>query len=143
MKYVYSAGSNSFYPYVMENDYRDNGMWPADCVDVSESVFEEFTGVPPDGKCRVPGRGGLPQWGDVPPPTAEELAASAAIMQQSLIAGANSWMNARQWPGKAAIGRLKDDELKSYGRWLDYLDALMATDTTRGPDISWPEKPAS
>ncbi|WP_204528018.1 tail fiber assembly protein, partial [Citrobacter cronae] len=31
---------------------------------------------------------------------------------------------------KAAIGRLKGDELAQYNLWLDYLDALEALDTS-------------
>ncbi|EHU01384.1 hypothetical protein CKS_4137 [Pantoea stewartii subsp. stewartii DC283] len=50
-------------------------------------------------------------------------------------------MNSRQWPGKAALGRLKGDELAAYNTWLDYLDALYAVDTSKAPDITWPVKP--
>lgn len=50
-------------------------------------------------------------------------------------------MNAKQWPGKAAIGRLKGDELAQYNLWLDYLDALEAVETSRAPDINWPVPP--
>ncbi len=31
-------------------------------------------------------------------------------------------MNSKQWPGKAAIGRLKGEELAQYNLWLDYLE---------------------
>ncbi|HCU2349132.1 TPA: tail fiber assembly protein, partial [Escherichia coli] len=53
----------------------------------------------------------------------------------------NNYMNSKQWPGKAAIGRLKDDELEQYNLWLDYLDALEMVDTSGAPDIQWPEEP--
>lgn len=52
-------------------------------------------------------------------------------------------MNSKQWPGKAAIGRLKGDDLAKYNLWLDYLDALEAIDTASAPDIKWPTLPAS
>ncbi|EGB1728103.1 tail fiber assembly protein, partial [Escherichia coli] len=48
----------------------------------------------------------------------------------------------RQWPGKAAIGRLKGEELAQYNLWLDYLDALEMVDTSGAPDIEWPTPPA-
>ncbi|WXP55184.1 tail fiber assembly protein (plasmid) [Escherichia coli] len=51
-------------------------------------------------------------------------------------------MNSKQWPGKAAIGRLKDDELAQYNLWLDYLDALELVDSSSAPDIEWPTPPA-
>lgn len=67
---------------------------------------------------------------------------AAESRQQTLINQANAFMNGKQWPGKAAIGRLKGNELAQYGIWLDYLDALEAIDTSSAPDIIWPEPPA-
>ncbi|HCR1893061.1 TPA: tail fiber assembly protein, partial [Enterobacter asburiae] len=54
---------------------------------------------------------------------------------------ANDFMNSRQWPGKAAIGRLRGDDLTQYNLWLDYLDALEAVDTSSAPNIGWPTSP--
>ncbi len=62
-------------------------------------------------------------------------------MAIQLIDEANAYMNSKQWPGKAAIGRLKGDDLAQYNLWLDYLDALEAVDTSNAPDINWPERP--
>lgn len=63
---------------------------------------------------------------------------AAESRKDLLITEANAYMNNKQWPGKAAIGRLKGDELVQYGNWLDYLDALEAVDTSTAPDIAWP-----
>ncbi|EKQ4439699.1 tail fiber assembly protein, partial [Escherichia coli] len=52
------------------------------------------------------------------------------------------YMNSKQWPGKAAIGRLKGEELAQYNLWLDYLDALELVDISSAPDIEWPTPPA-
>lgn len=62
-------------------------------------------------------------------------------MRQQLIDEANVYINKRQWPGKAAIGRLKADELERYNLWLDYLDALEVVDTSSAPNINWPDPP--
>ncbi|EFO3674890.1 tail fiber assembly protein, partial [Escherichia coli] len=62
--------------------------------------------------------------------------------RQLLLNQANEYMNSKQWPGKAAIGRLKSEELAQYNSWLDYLDALELVDTTGAPDIEWPTPPA-
>lgn len=67
--------------------------------------------------------------------------AEADTRKEVLIHEANDYMNQRQWPGKAAIGRLKGDELTQYGLWLDYLDALSEVDVNLAPDIKWPEMP--
>ncbi|EJJ8075825.1 tail fiber assembly protein, partial [Escherichia coli] len=61
--------------------------------------------------------------------------------KQLRIDEANNYMNGKQWPGKAAIGRLKGEELAQYNLWLDYLDALELVDTSSAPDIEWPEEP--
>ncbi|WP_258987595.1 tail fiber assembly protein [Scandinavium hiltneri] len=78
----------------------------------------------------------------LPEPTHDEFVAQADAQQQQLIDQANAHMNSKQWPGKAAIGRLKGDELAQYNAWLDYLDALEAVDTSSAPDIEWPTQPA-
>lgn len=58
-----------------------------------------------------------------------------------LIQDANDYINSKQWPGKAAMGRLKDTEKAQYNAWLDYLDALAVVDTSNTDDIHWPEPP--
>ncbi|MBQ0244370.1 tail fiber assembly protein [Citrobacter freundii] len=77
----------------------------------------------------------------MPPPTQAEIIAEAEREKQRRIDAANEFMNSKQWPGKAAIGRLKDDELAQYNLWLDYIDALEAIDTSSAPDINWPTPP--
>lgn len=66
----------------------------------------------------------------------------ADLKKRKLINEANEHMNRRQWPGKAAIGRLKGEELAQYNLWLDYLDALELVDTSSAPDIEWLTPPA-
>lgn len=61
--------------------------------------------------------------------------------KQTKISQANEFMNSHQWAGKAAIGKLKGDELAQYNLWLDYLDALETVNTSGVPDIQWPTKP--
>ena len=74
--------------------------------------------------------------------TAKESAISAAENKKRLLINeATEYVNSKQWPGKAAIGRLKGDELAQYNLWLDYLDALDAVDTSSAPDINWPTPP--
>lgn len=75
-----------------------------------------------------------------PEKSKEELVIEAENQKQILINYANDYINSKQWPGKAAIGRLKDAELEQYNLWLDYLDALEAIDTTKAPNVIWPDK---
>lgn len=66
------------------------------------------------------------------------MAALTEEAKQSLINQTNDYMNNKQWPGKVAIWRLKEDELEQYNIWLDYLDALDMVDTSSAPHINWP-----
>ncbi|WP_137647990.1 tail fiber assembly protein, partial [Escherichia albertii] len=76
------------------------------------------------------------------PLTHEEQLSEAERKKQALINRVNEYINSKQWPGKAAIGRLKGEELAQYNLWLDYLDALELVDTSSAPDIEWPTPPA-
>ena len=138
MKYLYV--NNLAYPYELQSLYVEKGEWPEEKgVDIDEVIFREyFYDTPPEGKYRCVGEDGLPAWADIPPPTREEQIASAETKKQQLINQANDYMNSRQWVGKAAIGRLKGEELAQYNLWLDYLDALELVDTSSAPDIEWP-----
>ena len=142
MKYLYV--NNLAYPYELQSLYVEKGEWPEEKgVDIDEVIFREyFYDTPPEGKYRCVGEDGLPAWADIPPPTREEQIASAETKKQQLINQANDYMNSRQWVGKAAIGRLKGEELAQYNLWLDYLDALELVDTSSAPDIEWPTPPA-
>ena len=139
-KYLYDAKTNAFYPLSLKADYEKSNTWPESGVEVGNEIFMEFVRFNP-GKIRVPGTGGIPVWVDKPKPTKDELIASAEREKQRLIDAANLFMNNRQWPGKAVMGRLKGDELAQYNLWLDYLDELEAVDTSTAPDITWPERP--
>ncbi|EJE0175504.1 tail fiber assembly protein [Escherichia coli] len=96
----------------------------------------------PEGKMLDVSDTGEPILIDVPQPTHEELVAFADAEKQERIDLANEYMNSKQWAGKAAIGRLKGEELAQYNLWLDYLDALELVDTSGAPDIEWPTPPA-
>lgn len=140
--YFYSAKHNSFFPLELKDDYINGIGWPEDAVEVTEQLYSEFSGEPPEGKKRAAGTNGLPEWEVIPSPTHEEIVAQAEIERLSRTDAANGYMNGKQWPGKAAIGRLKGNDLTQYNLWLDYLDELEAVDTSSAPNIVWPISPA-
>ncbi|RWT91141.1 tail fiber assembly protein [Citrobacter freundii] len=140
MNYWFSPSNNAFYPEELKGFYIAAGSLPVDLVEVEEGVFNEFTSDPPAGKTRGV-IDGMPAWTDAPLPTEEEAIIAAEAEKQARIDLANEYMNSKQWPGKAAIGRLKGDELSLYNLWLDYLDELEAVDTSTPQKIAWPESP--
>lgn len=71
-----------------------------------------------------------------------DIQSAAMTDKQQRIDATNTYINSKQWQGKATLGRLKSDELAQYNLWLDYLDALEAVDTSSAPDINWPTPPS-
>ncbi|EFM6533133.1 tail fiber assembly protein [Escherichia coli] len=135
MKIFYSPSLNGFLLESTAQEYKGK-----DLVEVTQDTYDKFL-AGSKTQLMVPGDSG-PAWADIPPPTHDELVAAAGTEKQQRIDLANEFMNSKQWPGKAAIGRLKGDELAQYNQWLDYLDALEAVDTSTAPDIAWPTSPA-
>ncbi len=140
--YIWDVKNIRLLAYLLKPEYEASGLWPKDGIDVTDEISDEFTGQPPVGKMLGVGSDGMPAWVDIPPPSHEELVAQAEAEKQARIDQANEYMNSKQWPGKAAMGRLKDDEKAEYNAWLDYLDELEAVDISKAPDIAWREMPA-
>lgn len=140
MKYLWSALNNAFFPEPLLEDYRSAEWDLSDLIEVSADTFTEFS-ASKVGKVRVVGSDKMPAWADLPPPTHDQLVATAMAERQNRIDQANDYMISKQWPGKAAIGRLKGDELAQYNLWLDYLDELEVVDTSTAPDVKWPAQP--
>lgn len=140
-KIFFSAANLSFYPEELKEEYEIGIGWPEDAIEITYEQWEEFIGTPPADKTLGADKSGMPAWVDIPPLSHEEEVAIAESQKNLLIDQANEYINSKQWPGKAAMGRLKDAEKEQYNAWLDYLDALEAVDTTSAPDIEWPTPP--
>ena len=126
-----------------EEDHR--GMMVYSTAD-GKSATIDYIGQIRDGYTRIAPSTPYDKWDGEKwvTDTAAEHAANvgaAEAEKQSRIDRANAFINSKQWPGKAAIGRLKGDELAQYNLWLDYLDALYAVDFSTAPDVKWPGKP--
>ena len=142
MNIFFSASTLWFYDFGAKEQYEEGVGWPVDAVEISDEEWKKYTQTAPENYRLGSDSSGKPAWVLIPPPTHEEQVAAADTDKQARIDQANEYMNSKQWPGKAAIGRLKAVELVQYNLWLDYLDALEAIDTSTAPDITWPEMPA-
>ncbi|MCG0458565.1 tail fiber assembly protein [Enterobacter cloacae complex sp. ECC445] len=132
-----------------------NGAWSQEEDNRGEIVYSTTDGMPSTidyigpvhvGYTTTAPSGPYDKWDGekwVTDANAEHAADVAAADEEKInkIDQANEYMNSKQWPGKAAMGRLKDTEKERYNEWLDYLDALEAVDTTSAPDIEWPTQP--
>jgi len=73
-----------------------------------------------------------------------ELKASmqnAVTKKEGYIKNALTYINNRQWPGKAALGLLDDEEKINYKEVINYIDELNAIIPADLLDVRWPEKP--
>ncbi|MBD2786629.1 tail fiber assembly protein [Xenorhabdus sp. DI] len=140
MNYYYSAKNNGFYPVSMKQDYINSGSFPDDAIEVDESVFSEFAGnIPLEGKCRIAGNDGLPAWGDIPPPTKEELQQQAERKKQSLLNDADIQIMRLERIIKRNMAT--KDEINKLDNWELYSIALTRLDCSKLPIINWPKIP--
>jgi hypothetical protein len=137
--YLFSRKTLAFYPANHIELYKAAGTLPDDVIEVADEIRNVFNFSAPAGKKRGVNGEGLPAWVDK---SGEELVKDAEQHKEMLISEATHFINNKQWPGKAAIGRLKGDELVQYEKWLDYLDAIEAMDNEKIADQQWPTKPA-
>ncbi|MFC2858652.1 tail fiber assembly protein [Citrobacter farmeri] len=139
MSYLYSATANSFYPKSMKSDYESAGSWPDDAIEVEDSIYEEFTAVPPDGKERKPDESGNPSWADIPPPSKDEQIAVAEEQKKALLLEAQATISL--WQTELQLGLISDEDKASLIAWMNYIKAVQEVDTSKAPDITWPDKP--
>ena len=140
--FQYSPSTNSFYPNDLLSVYEEAGTLPNDLLPVSEDVFREFTATPEPGKMRVAGSDGLPAWGDIPPPTREELIAAAEQERQQLLTHADSVM--LDWRTELMLGEISDANRASLSAWLAYKNEVKSADVTTGPEhVNWPVPPGA
>ena len=136
--YLFSKKNKAFYPVAEKQLYIAAGTLPDDVIEVSADTRDVYNGLPPIGQKLGADDSGLPIWVEK---SHVEYVANADFLRKMKIDEANSFMSSKQWPGKAALGRLKGVELEQYSKWLDYLDALETVDTSNAPDVEWPTQP--
>ncbi|KJO81851.1 caudovirales tail fiber assembly family protein [Enterobacter hormaechei] len=138
MNYWYSPKNNAFYPVALKKSYESAGSLPDDLAEVTDEIFNEFSGTPPDGKVRVAGHDSLPCWQDKPviQPTAEEIQAEARKLRDSFIESTD----------KMIVPDFTISDVKLRDEQLDELygvrSAFKRWPTSEGwPDVELPEIP--
>ncbi|MBQ0246744.1 tail fiber assembly protein [Citrobacter freundii] len=140
MSYGYSKTTNAFYDLSREDAFIEAGTWPNDVIEVEQSIADEFMQTPPSGKLRVSGDDGLPAWGDIPPPTRDELIAIAENERQRLLAYADVVM--LDWRTELMLGEISDTNRAKLSAWLAYKNEVKEVDVTIGPEnVIWPVPP--
>ncbi|WP_318385932.1 tail fiber assembly protein [Enterobacter sp.] len=136
---AYKYANNVFYPYALEQDYRAAGTWPENGIDVSDAIYSEFSGETPPGKMRITDEDGMPAWSDIPPLSTEQLVSIVEQQRQVLRAKADAEIAWRQDAFDAGI--TTDQEVSELTAWKKYRVLLMRLDSSKAPEITWPEPP--
>ncbi|HGY4929516.1 TPA: tail fiber assembly protein [Citrobacter braakii] len=136
MSYIFSATDNAFYPLSMRQQYADAGTWPENGIQVSDDIFNEFTGPAPAGKIRGVVNE-MPAWVDLPPPTLRQLIDQAEQKKETLRATADKEIVWRQDAVDAGIAT--EEETVALSEWKKYRVLLMRVDASKPV---WPTPPA-
>lgn len=75
--YMWSNSNNAFFPKELLGAYANWDL--KDIISVEDSIFNEYSSSPPEGKVRTSGSDGMPAWGDIyhEPLTNSQLLSSA------------------------------------------------------------------
>lgn len=140
MSYFYSPEQNVFLAAELEDDYRAAGTWPDDAIRVSDEIYDEMIQGQVDGKIITHDDNGQPTLIDPPPPSHDELVADAENKKERLLRWASEMIAPLQ--DAVDLGIATDAEAKALKASKKYRVLLNRVDTSKAPDIKWPEKPA-
>ena len=130
----YIAINNAFYESDFKDVYDVAGSFSSDAVELDESVFNEFSGMPPAGKTRAGGEDGLPEWVDVPAPSHDIYVAMAETTRSILLSVAKDTISI--WQSELLLGTISDKGKASLTLWIAYIKQVHAVDTSTAPKVS-------
>ncbi|EYU16045.1 tail fiber assembly protein [Photorhabdus aegyptia] len=138
--YYYSAKTNAFYPIELQQKYIASGSLPDDIIEVGLDIYQEYAANnAPEGKYRIAGQNGLPEWADIPPPTREELQQYIESKKQQFIVEASQQIAPLQ--DAVDLGIATKEEETTLLAWKKYRVMLSRIDISQASDIEWPEQP--
>lgn len=137
----YKFSNNLFYPYALESDYKTAGSWPEDGMDVNEDIYDEFSGIAPEGMLCGTDSDGYPCWVVAPPRSHEELIIDAKEKRSELLAYADAVT--ADWRIELMLGDISDQDKETLSAWMDYKKKVKAVDTSTAPYIVWPTPPGA
>ncbi|WP_313439336.1 tail fiber assembly protein [Atlantibacter hermannii] len=131
---TYKFAKGLFYPSNIEYS-----SIPEDAIEVTESEFTKAMSRPAGWSFTV-SDDGLVTLHEPPELTPEQIIAQAEAYKQRLLDDAQQKISV--WQTKLLMGRkLTEAESARLNAWMDYIDAVTDIDTSKAPDINWPEKP--
>ncbi|MEB0359547.1 tail fiber assembly protein [Citrobacter freundii] len=140
MDYLFSPSTRGFYPEPMRKIYEQAASLPYDTVVVSEDVRNTYNDTPPPGKCLIV-VDGLPAWGDIPPPSHDEMIKAAETERSRLLSHADT--TTADWRTELALGEISDSDKAQLSAWMAYKRDVKAisAETAISSGFKWPEQP--
>ncbi|QGG09285.1 tail fiber assembly protein [Enterobacter cancerogenus] len=133
MNYYFSNSELGFYCDEV------NEAIPTDAVEINEDVYLSLLEGQSKGKFISADSAGTPILTDPPEPTQVELVAQAEDKRTALMEEANASITPLQDASDLDIAT--DEEMESLRAWKRYRVLLNRVDTSKVPDIEWPDKP--
>lgn len=130
MTIYYSPETGGLYP-----DGEKYKSLPPDAVEITADLYSELINGQSAGKNITPNGSGLPYLSE---PVIDHVA-EAAVMRSGLRAVADAEIAPLQ--DAADLGIATDEEYAALNEWKKYRVMLMRIDTSKAPDIEWPDMP--
>lgn len=133
MKIWFSAELDAFF----QSDWFEEQ--PDGTVEITESEFEDLMQKQSTGLLISHDENGDPIAVEPPPPTKEEAVSYAEQQKTALLLEAQATISL--WQTELQLGIISDEDKASLIAWMNYIKAVQAVDTSKAPDITWPDKP--
>jgi len=141
--YFFCPGENAFYLSDELPLYAAAGTMPADLVEVTPELFQQYAvDLPPEGKARVAGSDGMPAWGDPPALPDAVIAARNRAQLEAHLAEAAARIAPLQ--DAADLDMATPAELDTLRAWKVYRVELARVEQQEGYPlrVQWPAPPA-
>lgn len=128
-----------FYLSDLYQDYEISGTWPKDVIEVSELWYERLIDGQGKGKVITVNEYGQPVLAEPAPPAPEKIIQIAAEQKNRLMDEANIALLPLQ--DAVDLGIATEFESSLLIEWKKYRVLLNRIDTSKAPNIEWPEVP--
>ncbi|HAT7555759.1 TPA: tail fiber assembly protein [Citrobacter freundii] len=141
MDYLFSPSTRGFYPEPMREIYEQAASLPPDTIVVSEDVRNTYNNTPPSGKCMIV-VDGLPAWGDIPPPSHDELIKVVEAERVRLLSHVDTIT--ADWRTELTLGDISDSDKALLSLWMAYKREVKAipAEAAIATGFKWPSLPA-
>ncbi|MCS2168140.1 tail fiber assembly protein [Scandinavium manionii] len=112
--------------------------------ETGESVIVSLPGDYPDGTTTLAPATPYDKWNGsewVTDTEAQHAGSVEAAEQQQAALLAEAQTTISLWQTELQLGIISDEDKTSLIAWMKYIKAVQAVDSSKAPDISWPDKP--